>query len=97
MKLSSCLLALVLWSGLHFLGSKNCHAQILLGSFPPSVSPGFRATPTGSYPIIARGPQREVLRSMPIELRPYRPLHFYGNAVRRNYYGQTMNPFGNRF
>jgi hypothetical protein len=34
--------------------------------------------------IIARGSYRSQLRSMPIEKRPYRPLHVYGNAVRLN-------------
>ncbi len=29
---------------------------------------------------------RSEIRSMPIEARPSRPGHFYGNAVRRNYY-----------
>ncbi len=29
---------------------------------------------------------RREIRSMPIEVRPSRPGHFYGNAVRRNYY-----------
>ncbi|MEL7498510.1 MAG: hypothetical protein AAFN77_12935 [Planctomycetota bacterium] len=27
--------------------------------------------------------QRRQLRAMPIEQRPYRPFHFYGNTVRR--------------
>jgi hypothetical protein len=28
--------------------------------------------------------QRQEIRAMPIETRPHRPLHFYGNAVRRS-------------
>ncbi len=30
--------------------------------------------------------QRKQIEATPIEKRPYRPLHFYGNFVRRNYY-----------
>ncbi len=33
--------------------------------------------------VIARGSYRAKLQSMPIEERPNRPLHVYGNAVRR--------------
>lgn len=36
--------------------------------------------------VIARGEQRQIIRSLPIEQRPYRPLHFYGNTVRRMHY-----------
>lgn len=42
--------------------------------------------PGWSGPIIARGPQREAIEKTEIHLRPYRPLHFYGNTVRRTYY-----------
>jgi hypothetical protein len=36
--------------------------------------------------VVARGELREQLRATPILERPYRPFHFYGNAVRRAYY-----------
>ena len=50
----------------------------------------FAKEPGWSGPIIARGEQREQLESMDILDRPYRPLHFYGNTVRRQYYrGRT--------
>ena len=46
----------------------------------------------GWYPfVIARGQDREKIQKSPIELRPYRPLHFYGNTVRRNYYRTAGN------
>ncbi len=49
------------------------------------------AAQTGYYPyVIARPQDRAKIRSTPIEQRPYRPLHFYGNTVRRNYYGRTF-------
>ncbi|MHB0955175.1 MAG: hypothetical protein ACYC6N_28000 [Pirellulaceae bacterium] len=46
----------------------------------------FAKEPGWSGPIIARGAQREQIESMDILDRPYRPLHFYGNAVRRQHY-----------
>lgn len=36
--------------------------------------------------IIARGELREQIEATPILERPYRPLHVYGNTVRRNHY-----------
>jgi hypothetical protein len=46
--------------------------------------------------VIARGALRDQIRATPILERPYRPFHFYGNAVRRAYYhggsaGQISN------
>lgn len=42
--------------------------------------------PVWSPAVIALGDQREQLLSTPIHQRPNRPLHIYGNTVRRNYY-----------
>ena len=36
--------------------------------------------------VIKRGTDRTISKNTPIELRPYRPLHFYGNTVRRRHY-----------
>ena len=46
----------------------------------PAAEPGWSPVviPTGEY--------RAKIKSLPIEQRPYRPLHFYGNSVRRSYY-----------
>lgn len=39
---------------------------------------------SGWYPyVIARPADRQWIESLPISKRPSRPLHFYGNAVRR--------------
>lgn len=38
---------------------------------------------TGRLPIVARGDLRDEIKSLDINERPHRPLHFYGNAVRR--------------
>ncbi|WP_437226863.1 hypothetical protein SH661x_000050 [Planctomicrobium sp. SH661] len=42
--------------------------------------------------VFARGALREQLDATPIELRPYRPFHFYGNTVRRVHYRGTPFP-----
>lgn len=42
--------------------------------------------PNWSPIVIPRGEYREYIKAMPIEDRPYRPLHFYGNTIRRNHY-----------
>lgn len=45
------------------------------------------------YPyVLARGNDRSVIKNTHINDRPYRPLHFYGNAVRRNYYRGNPAP-----
>lgn len=44
---------------------------------PGQFQPGL------SQPIIASGPYRAHLRSLPITARPNRPFHVYGNSVRR--------------
>jgi hypothetical protein len=44
------------------------------------------AEPGWSPVVIATGEYRETIKSMPIEQRPYRPFHFYGNTIRRNHY-----------
>lgn len=44
------------------------------------AGPGF------SPSIIATGEERRRIQSTPITHRPNRPLHFYGNAVRRAYW-----------
>ncbi len=45
---------------------------------------------SGYYPyVIALPEDRQWIRNTPIELRPTRPLHFYGNRVRQSY---TVGP-----
>ena len=41
------------------------------------------ASPGVSLKVITFGEERAQLQSTTIEQRPYRPLHFYGNRVRR--------------
>lgn len=44
------------------------------------------ARQTGFDPrVVAFGEAREEIKTTPIENRPYRPLHVYGNTVRRRH------------
>jgi hypothetical protein len=48
--------------------------------------PSAAAAGTGFDPrVITFGPAREQIKGTPIEQRPYRPLHVYGNTVRRRH------------
>jgi hypothetical protein len=51
------------------------------------------ARQTGFDPrIVAFGEAREEIKTTPIEKRPYRPLHVYGNTVRRRHYRGDSQP-----
>ena len=58
------------------------NGQILRRSGEPAWAPNIIATPG----------QRYQLAQMPIQSRPYRPFHFYGNTVRRAYYRGSSLP-----
>jgi hypothetical protein len=47
---------------------------------------------SGRGPVIATGAQRQQIAATPILQRPYRPLHFYGNTVRRRHYSGRAVP-----
>lgn len=51
-----------------------------------NAGPAMAAEPGWSPVVLPTGAYRKRIKSMPIHQRPYRPFHFYGNAVRRNYY-----------
>jgi hypothetical protein len=53
---------------------------------------GQTAEPGWDWRVIGSRDFREQIQSTPIELRPYRPFHFYGNTVRREYYRGTPMP-----
>lgn len=59
---------------------------ILLSAFAMAAPELSAAEPGWSPVIIATGDYRKQIESTPIEQRPYRPLHFYGNTVRRMHY-----------
>ena len=51
-----------------------------------------KAEPGWASNVIIRGAERDYVKSLPIELRPYRPFHFYGNTVRRIHYRGNALP-----
>jgi hypothetical protein len=57
---------------------------------------GRHGEPGWSPVIVATGEYRVTLRSLPIEHRPYRPLHIYGNTVRRMHHRGTALPWPGR-
>ncbi|MGI9474380.1 MAG: hypothetical protein ACR2NZ_22755 [Rubripirellula sp.] len=57
-----------------------------------NLRPISAAEPGWSPVIIATGTYRSQIQSKPIEHRPYRPLHFYGNAVRRRHHRGNLLP-----
>lgn len=49
-----------------------------------AIAPLAEAAGTGFDPrIVTFGEARQEIQNTPIEQRPYRPLHVYGNTVRR--------------
>jgi len=63
---------------------------LLVQTWVPAVS---RSQEPSWYPyVLARGNDRSVIKNTHINDRPYRPLHFYGNAVRRNHYRGNPAP-----
>jgi hypothetical protein len=57
------------------------------------LAPKTAVAQTGWSPsVIATGEERQKIRSTPIEQRPNRPLHFYGNTVRRMHHRGTPLP-----
>jgi len=78
------------------LGELDMHCvRTILAAWVVSIAFGLviganAAPPTGwDRTIILRGQERAVVKSLPIEKRPNRPFHIYGNSVRRmEYRGQ---------
>jgi len=79
--------------------------QVSVAAFTPvllaiiflSQSSSVAAEP-GWYPyVVARGADRAAIQNTPMHLRPYRPMHFYGNAIRRNFHRGTLAPMPRDF
>lgn len=69
-----------------------CIAILVFFVAQPSPSVAV-ASGTGWSPVIVpRGVYRQQIKATPIEMRPNRPFHFYGNTVRRNYYQAPVLP-----
>ena len=55
------------------------------------AAPAIGREPNWSGTIIATGNERTKIQSTDIRKRPYRPLHFYGNTIRRMHHrGQPV-------
>ena len=65
---------------------------LCVGVMTVVVSKPIQAEPAWWGRIVARPAEREVVRSTPVLERPYRPLHFYGNTVRRRYFRNWALP-----
>lgn len=50
------------------------------------------AEPEWSTRVLKLGEERQEVNAIPITERPYRPLHFYGNTVRRMHYRDQARP-----
>lgn len=59
---------------------------LICGTFTITTGTVSSAETGWSPRIIATGDFKAKIESTPIELRPNRPLHFYGNTLRRRYY-----------
>jgi hypothetical protein len=58
----------------------------LVAGLPLFAAASSAQEPGWSNVVIARGEMRQQIEATPILERPYRPLHFYGNTVRRAHY-----------
>ncbi len=67
-------------------------ALLVLAGLSCSCPTATAFEPGWSGNIIAFGQERARIESTPIIYRNYRPLHFYGNTVRRRYYHGTALP-----
>ena len=57
---------------------------LLLATLLAAATDSLSSTAIAREPgVIAVGEARDQIKQTPIEKRPYRPLHIYGNAVRR--------------
>jgi hypothetical protein len=64
-------------------------AAVAAASTAPAVGESFDPR------VITFGSERDQIKNLPIEKRPNRPLHVYGNSVRRRH-GRTTQPSARR-
>lgn len=67
-------------------------ALISLGALGLFAAEAAAQEPGWSGRVVTFGEQRAAIESTPIIQRQYRPLHFYGNTIRRMYYRGTAMP-----
>ena len=56
------------------------------------LSFAYGKEPSWTGVVVKRGVDRVITQQTPIEYRPYRPFHFYGNTVRRLHYRGEVLP-----
>ena len=78
------LAAFLLGTSMWFAVSETASAAAM--SPADSAAPADSSRPGWLGVVVARGDLKEWIDSTPIVDRPNRPLHFYGNTVRRRYY-----------
>ncbi len=57
-----------------------------------AANPRPNGEPSWTHGVVRVGEERDAIKSLPITERPYRPLHFYGNTIRRMHYRGTPVP-----
>ena len=57
-----------------------------------SPSSSVAAEPNWYPYVIARGADRIAIQNTPMHQRPYRPMHIYGNSIRRSYHRGYTTP-----
>lgn len=65
---------------------------ILAATLAMFAAPAMAQEPGWWGVVIAPDSVRPQIESTPIIYRPYRPLHFYGNTIRRRHYRGTVVP-----
>jgi hypothetical protein len=66
-------------------------AALMAAAVAPETA--FASRQAGFDPrVVTVGPAREQIKSTPITQRPYRPLHVYGNTVRRRHSRGSSGP-----
>jgi hypothetical protein len=63
-----------------------------IGAHADSTGRRANGEPGWTYGVVRTGQERDAIKSLPVTQRPYRPLHFYGNTVRRMHYRGTAVP-----
>jgi hypothetical protein len=76
---------------------KNCVWSVVIFCSLFAATTASAKEPGWSGTVIARGAQKEQIEATNILNRPYRPLHFYGNTVRREYYRGSARPTAGDF
>lgn len=67
-------------------------ALVVVGSNVAFASKHHPSEPGWTHGVVLFGDERAKKDATPILQREYRPFHFYGNTVRRQYYRGSVRP-----